>query len=137
MDDKTNQGNPALCEETGPHQAAHHPERRQLHITEDFTSDEKARVLLNLAAANRDPDAFDDPDTFNPDRSGANRHLAFGASRHLCLGQHLARAEMRTAVTALLDRLPDVRLAGPAEEGGMAGGMLMPLTAMPVTFTPA
>ena len=42
----TNQGNPGLCEETGPRQAAHHPKHRQLHITEDFTSDEKPYQLL-------------------------------------------------------------------------------------------
>ena len=40
----TNQGNPGLCEETGPRQAAHHPKHRQLHITEDFTSDEKSQI---------------------------------------------------------------------------------------------
>jgi len=43
-DDMTNQGNPVLCEEVGPRQASHQPKQQQLHITEDFTSDEKTQV---------------------------------------------------------------------------------------------
>src|SRR6476646_8799504 len=43
-DDMTNQGNPVLCEEVGPRQASHQPKQQQLHITEDFTSDEKSQV---------------------------------------------------------------------------------------------
>jgi hypothetical protein len=40
----TNQGNPVLCEEIGRRQAPHQPKRQQLHITEDFTSDEKSQI---------------------------------------------------------------------------------------------
>src|SRR5450759_4915589 len=43
-DDMTNQGNPVLCEEAGLHHVAHQPKRQQLHITEDFTSDEKSQI---------------------------------------------------------------------------------------------
>lgn len=61
------------------------------------------QVLMGYAAANRDPRAFPDPDTYRVDRNPA-RHLAFGYGIHYCLGAPLARAEARIAVDALLDR---------------------------------
>jgi cytochrome P450 len=72
-------------------------------------------VVLALPVANRDPERFADPDTLNLARS-ATGHLAFGHGVHQCLGQHLARAELRIALTALFDRLPDLCLAVPAAE---------------------
>lgn len=65
-------------------------------------------VGVVLAAANRDPAAFDDPDRFDIDR-GSRGHAAFGLGAHICIGQHLARLEMVTAMNALLDRLPRLR----------------------------
>ncbi|HWD05914.1 MAG TPA: cytochrome P450 [Amycolatopsis sp.] len=93
------------------------------------------RVMLNLASANRDPREFTDPEDFDPHRS-RNRHLSFGAGPHVCQGQHLARAELRIAVTRLLDRLPDVRLDGDPVESGLVGGSLMTHFSLPVSFTP-
>lgn len=72
-------------------------------------------VVLALPVANRDPERFPDPDTLNLGRS-ATGHLAFGHGIHQCLGQHLARAELRIALTALFERFPDLRLAVPAAE---------------------
>jgi cytochrome P450 len=72
-------------------------------------------VVLALPVANRDPVRFPDPDTLDLGRS-ATGHLAFGHGVHQCLGQHLARAELRVALTALLERFPDLRLAVPAAE---------------------
>jgi len=72
-------------------------------------------VTLSLVAANRDPARFPDPehlDIVNP----ATGHLTFGHGLHQCLGQQLARVEMRTAFPMLFDRFPDLRLAVPAEE---------------------
>ncbi|MGR3492412.1 MAG: cytochrome P450 [Shimia sp.] len=60
-------------------------------------------ILLGFAAANRDPAVFDDPDAFDPDRAGPP-HLAFGAGRHLCLGQSLARDQIICIVSQLLER---------------------------------
>ena len=87
---------------------------------------EGCRVVLLLAAANRDPDRFPDPDRFVPGRSG--RHLAFGAGVHYCLGAPLAKLEADVALGALARRLVDpelvadppryragVTLRGPAE----------------------
>ena len=59
-------------------------------------------VVVSLAAANRDPEMFDRPDTFNPTRANVRRHLAFAQGPHTCLGSHLARMETRSALTAVL-----------------------------------
>ncbi|GAA4963850.1 cytochrome P450 [Nonomuraea thailandensis] len=72
-------------------------------------------VVLALPVANRDPGLFPDPDTLDLTRSAAG-HLAFGHGVHQCLGQHLARAELRVALTALFERFPDLRLAVPPAE---------------------
>lgn len=66
-------------------------------------------VSVSVAAANRDPARYPDPDRFDPTRKGI-AHLTFGGGPHLCLGMHLARMESTVAINALLDRLPDLRL---------------------------
>ena len=73
-----------------------------------------AKVLLNYAAANRDPDVFADPDTFDPHRP-RQRHLAFGLGVHFCLGAPMARLEAETALRALARHMPGLRLIGDAE----------------------
>lgn len=70
---------------------------------------EGERVLLLFASANRDETEFPDPDSFRVDRK-SNRHIAFGAGIHRCLGSNLARLEIRTAVEEVLRRMPDIRL---------------------------
>jgi cytochrome P450 len=67
------------------------------------------RVLLCLAAANRDPEAFADPDAFDIRRAG-NRHLSFGSGPHACAGGGLARTELEIALLALFRRLPRLAL---------------------------
>ncbi|CCK30866.1 Cytochrome P450 [Streptomyces davaonensis JCM 4913] len=66
-------------------------------------------VLLSLAAANRDPARFPDPDRLDLDRD-ASGHLALGHGIHYCLGAPLARAETEIALTALLERFPELAL---------------------------
>jgi cytochrome P450 len=68
-------------------------------------------LMMNYVAANHDPDVFDEPRKFNAARDH-NRHLAFGAGSHQCLGLHLARLEMRILFEELLERLDTVELAG-------------------------
>jgi cytochrome P450 len=68
------------------------------------------QVTVSIAAANRDPGIFKDPDTFQIRRPNAARHLAFAHGPHFCLGAHLARLEAGIAVQTLLDRLPGLRL---------------------------
>jgi cytochrome P450 len=73
-------------------------------------------VVLGLPAVNRDPEMFPEPDTLRLDRVDARRHLAFGHGVHQCLGQQLARVELRVAYRALFERFPTLALAVPAEE---------------------
>ncbi|MFI6040442.1 cytochrome P450 [Nocardia sp. NPDC051321] len=72
-------------------------------------------VTLSIQAANRDPAKFDEPDTFDIRRSAVG-HVGFGHGVHQCLGQQLARVEMRVALPALLNRFPTLRLAVPAQD---------------------
>jgi cytochrome P450 len=66
-------------------------------------------VSVVVGSANRDETHFQNPDVFDLDRRD-DSHLSFAFGRHFCLGSHLARLEARTALTAVLDRLPGVRL---------------------------
>ena len=75
-------------------------------------------VVVSIAAANRDPDVFPAPDVFDAGRENAKLHLAFAHGPHVCIGMHLARMEAHAAVSALLDRLPGLRLDGPAAPRG-------------------
>lgn len=68
-------------------------------------------LMINYVAANHDPAQFPDPRRFDASRP-ANRHAAFGAGAHQCLGLHLARLEMRLLFEALLDRIDSIELAG-------------------------
>jgi len=68
-------------------------------------------MMINYVAANHDPAQFPDPRRFDATRE-ANRHLAFGAGAHQCLGLHLARLEMRILFEVLLDRIDSIELAG-------------------------
>ena len=61
------------------------------------------RILLNWAAANRDPDQYPNPDSLDIDRPNTSSHLAFGAGIHRCLGNHLARREIKAAVAAITE----------------------------------
>ena len=69
-------------------------------------------VVVYVAAANRDPAVFTDPNTFDIERENAGRHLAFSGGRHFCLGAALARAEGEVGLRSFFDRFPDVRSAG-------------------------
>jgi cytochrome P450 len=69
-------------------------------------------VILLLAGANRDPEAFEDPDRFDLHRSGGAEHLAFSAGIHYCLGAPLARMEASVAVERLVQRFPRLQRAG-------------------------
>ena len=64
------------------------------------------RVLLAFAAANRDPDVFDDPDVVLIDRR-RNRHLTFGSGAHRCLGSNLARLKLRVTLEESLRVMPE------------------------------
>ncbi len=71
-------------------------------------------VLMAFGAANRDPDTYEDPTTFNMDRP-VQRHLTFGSGRHRCVGSHLARLQLSVALEEFLARIPDFSVAPDAE----------------------
>ena len=91
-------------------------------------------MMINYVSANHDPAQFEDPRRFDAARS-PNRHLAFGAGAHQCLGLHLARLEMRILFEALLDKVEAVELAGEPKRATstFVGG----LKTLPVRITPA
>ncbi len=87
-------------------------------------------VMLTIACANRSPDAFDRPLDVDLDR-WPNRHIAFGAGPHRCLGIHLARRELATVLRIWHELIPDYRIDGIAplvERGGQLGLVSLPLT---------
>lgn len=93
-------------------------------------------VLVVLAAADRDPERFAEPDTLDLSRTD-NQHLGYGHGIHYCVGAPLARLEGQTALATLLTRLPDLELAVPAGELRWRGGLIMRgLRTLPVRFTP-
>ena len=91
-------------------------------------------VLAVLASANRDPAHFPRPDELDLARE-PNRHLAFGYGIHFCLGAPLARMEGQIALELLLQRLPELRLAVPAETlRWRATPVVRGLSALPLRF---
>lgn len=76
-------------------------------------------VTIGIAAANRDPKEFADPDRFDVGRTH-NRHVAFASGVHFCVGLNIARIEGRIAIGRFLRRFPKYRLNGEAQRGGRA-----------------
>ena len=72
---------------------------------------EGAIIILRYGAANRDPCQFTNPDVMEPARSNARTHLAFGTGPHFCIGNQLARGELRVTFSNLLSRMRNFRLA--------------------------
>jgi cytochrome P450 len=93
------------------------------------------KVVVSIPAANRDPRKFPDPDVLDLGRDAAG-HLAFGHGRHICVGQHLARLELRIGLRGLLARFPGLDLAVPAAEVRFHGGehLLLGVESLPVRW---
>lgn len=91
-------------------------------------------LMLNYVSANRDEEVFSNPFAFNPHRN-PNPQISFGHGAHVCLGQHLARMEMRILMEELLPHIASIELAGePARvESAFVGG----LKRLPIRFTKA
>jgi cytochrome P450 len=89
-------------------------------------------VGANVAAANRDPAVYDDPDRFDITRQDPAPVLSFGGGIHYCLGVHLAKAELAEALVVMARRLPRIRRVGPAPWKPVIG-VSGPIT-LPVAF---
>lgn len=95
---------------------------------------EGSKVLLFLAAANRDPRHWNDPDRFDVTRQ-ASGHVGFGFGIHQCLGQMVARMEAEAVIGAMIPRVADIREAAPARR--RLNNTLHAIDALPVEFIPA
>ena len=93
-------------------------------------------MAVNLGAANRDENAFEDPDRFDIYREMKNPHMSFAFGSHFCLGMHLARMETRVVLESLFDRFPDLRLDPEAEDVHITGMVFRSPLALPVVFEP-
>lgn len=96
---------------------------------------EGEKVVMWYASGNRDERAFESPDAFDVTRDFSRvKGLALGGGIHKCLGQHLAKLELRLMFGELLRRAPDMEVSG--ELGHLRSNLFYGLTSMPVSFTP-
>ncbi|MFI5509570.1 cytochrome P450 [Mycobacterium sp. NPDC051804] len=99
-----------------------------------------ASVVVNTAAANRDPQRYEDPERFDITHSGRAAVMTFGGGAHHCLGAHLARVELAEALVAMSTLMPRIRRAGPAPWRpivGIAGPKTLPIQFDSVPQPPA
>jgi cytochrome P450 len=94
-----------------------------------------AFVAMIIAAANRDPDVFENPTRLDVRRENAGRHLAFSGGRHFCLGAALARLEGEVGLRSLFDRFPELTTVGPGRRRPTR--VLRGWTSLPVRLNPA
>lgn len=94
-------------------------------------------VSMMVGSANHDESDFERPEQWDLDRPGDPGHLAFGWGRHLCLGMHLARLELRVGVNAVLDRLPNLRFDPDAPSAEIRGHAFRGPVTLPVVFDPS
>jgi cytochrome P450 len=90
-------------------------------------------VHIGIGPANRDPARWESPDEYDIARP-LKPSLAFGGGAHVCVGMHVARAEMTVAINGLLDRLPNLRLDPDAEAPRIIGMYERGPTEIPVLF---
>ncbi|MFZ5663666.1 MAG: cytochrome P450 [Pseudomonadota bacterium] len=93
-----------------------------------------AMVMMRYAAANRDPERYEEPDRFLADRANARTHLAFGRGIHMCVGNMLSRKEMTVAFEELLPRISGITLTDEAAIAYTPNMMLRGPVTVPVRF---
>lgn len=92
------------------------------------------KIYLSYAAANRDPEVFEDPDRFDITRANASRHLSFGIGPHICLGARLASMQLKQLLLQVVTRIPDVRIDGDVTY--LRSLWFSAIMKMPLAFTP-
>ena len=108
---------------------------REVEI-DGVTIPEEAELMLFYPSANRDEAVFDRPDVFDITRD-PNPHVAFGFGAHFCLGNQLARIELRVMFEQLFARLPDLRLASDGPFPYRESNFISGVETLPVVFTPS
>ncbi|MDB5576293.1 MAG: cytochrome [Bradyrhizobium sp.] len=108
---------------------------REAFTVDNWHFEEGDRILLAYASANRDPEIFEDPEQVILDRT-PNRHIAFGAGMHRCLGSFLARMMFQTIVGEVLTRLPDYKIDEDRIRSYPSIGYVNGWITIPATFTP-
>ncbi|TQV68000.1 cytochrome P450 [Exilibacterium tricleocarpae] len=91
-------------------------------------------VLVVVASANRDPEHFPDPDTFDIARENAKQHMAFGYGIHACIGSNLARLELKIALETILQRFSEVSCPADAELPWIDSFLSRGVTQLPLRF---
>jgi cytochrome P450 len=109
-------------------------------VTQSFEYDgvlfpEDTRLLFGNSIAGRDPAAFEDANTFNPERVHKNRHVAFGRGAHICLGQHMAKIQITEGIHLMAQRIRNPRSAGKVAWRNFLG--IWGLETLPIEFDPA
>lgn len=104
-------------------------------IYRDILFPKGSQLFMPIQLAGRDPAVCADADDFRPERHDSGRHLAFGRGIHMCLGQHLARAQLQEGVHLIAQRIRNPRLAGEIAWRPFPG--VWGLKTLPIAFEPA
>jgi cytochrome P450 len=107
---------------------------KQEVVYRDVMFPEDTVLILPLSIAGQDPAAFPDPKELRPERIHTNRHIAFGRGMHMCLGQHLARAQIEEGVHLMAQRITKPKLAGKVTWRRFPGAW--GIESLPITFEP-
>jgi cytochrome P450 len=89
------------------------------------------KVVFWLPSANRDPEVFENPHSFNITRT-PNEHMAFGFGTHFCLGAHLARLEIATVLSEIFKLMPNYEISGPVER--VDGNFIQGFRKLPISI---
>lgn len=100
----------------------------------DVLIPEGTMLFFPVSIAGRDPDAFPDGETFDPDRDQTKKHLAFGMGVHICLGQFIARAQIEEGLHQIAQRIRNPRRTGPSSWRPFFG--VWGLKGLPIAFDP-
>jgi cytochrome P450 len=102
-------------------------------IYRDVLFPKDTMLFLPNSMSGRDPSAFPDPDKIDPERPAPGRHIAFGRGMHMCLGQHIARAQIAEGLHQIAQRITNPKLVGPVGHRPFPG--VWGLKGLPIEFT--
>lgn len=95
---------------------------------------EGEKVVMWYGSANRDPEVFESPDSFDVTRANAGKHLAFGIGTHVCIGNRIAKMQLKEVYRQILTRFPDMEYAGGMEIA--PNNFVNAISKLPVKFKP-